>query len=116
MRLPFQHLNSVSKEHSQDLIKVQDCLDRLQKRLKEYENLHLLLDPEPQEDEESPPFEISPEDFSGSNDPHASNPISKSRLSSEPRKFSFKKPGTKSTETDPLPPASSISKSFTFQS
>ena len=47
MRLPFKNLTSVSKEHSQDLVKVQDCLKRLQKRLKEYENLHILPGPEP---------------------------------------------------------------------
>ena len=47
MRLPFKNLTSVSKEHSQDLVKVQDCLERLQKRLKEYENLHILPGPEP---------------------------------------------------------------------
>ena len=129
MRLPFKNLNSVSKEHSQDLVKVQDCLERLQKRLKEYENLHILPGPEPDPHinseagaEESPPFEISPEEYPSINNSHnhSSNPISTSRPSNEPRKFSFKKPGTKSTETDPLPPAhvsaTPISKSFNFQS
>ena len=129
MRLPLKNLNFISQEHSQDLIKVQDCIERLQKRLKEYEGLHILPDPvqhpphtRSSPEEESPPFEMSPEEsiISNQSNNFTSNPTSISKSSNDPKKFAFKKPGTKSTETEPLPPAHSsaapISKSFNFPS
>ena len=126
MWLPFNNLNSIPYELSQDLSKVQDCLYRLQKKLKEYENAHTVSGHDPpihiSSQDDSPPFELSPEQSSTSNHTYPSSFHINSTLSTEQKKkqFSFKKPGNKSKDTQPLPPVQTlstpISKSFNFPS
>ena len=124
--LPMNSLATLKSEKCKNLLTVQDCLQRLQKKLKEYENLHIKditltkTENELKNFHDSPPFDDSPDLDETSHNLQSSNvslpaPTSNSTILSnaEPKKFVFKKPGASLQTTQPLPPGSrSTSSSF----
>ena len=143
MKLPMKSLRELKSDSCAKLNKVQDCFERLQKKLKDFENLHssnktlpLEIDQDHSHEhfnvrkEESPPFDISPDEenispnifnkqvhdkscippssfdkvdsLNVSSIGNQGNINQNANLRQSPKKFVFKKPGAANI-TQPLP-------------
>ena len=131
--LPAKNLGSLSSVSCSNISLIQDCLDRLQRKLKEFESLHTTvaaddyvevpdisesefqepIESAPGVKDDSPPFESSPGEVSEKIDRTAPLPITEPN-----KKFVFKKPGSSSTrQTSSIPAVtSSIRSSFVSSS
>ena len=117
--LPAKNLGSLSSVSCSNISLIQDCLDRLQRKLKEFESLHTTvaaddyvevpdisesefqepIESAPGVKDDSPPFESSPGEVSEKIDRTAPLPITEPN-----KKFVFKKPGSSSTrQTSSIP-------------
>ena len=122
--LPMNSLAALKSEKCKSLLSVQDCIQRLKKKLIEYENLHIKditltkTENEFKNFHDSPPFDNSPDLDETSHNPQSSNislpaPTYNTNILSnaEPKKFVFKKPGASLQTTQPLLPGSRSSSS-----